>query len=96
VEFPLTIQIDSPIVRNQLIIHHFIEQTVLIQDREQAMSFMYNGGRPINVKHCFCFAQQRGHGLRLAYMPSGGELTGPVRAWDGRPRISTDTEAQVK
>lgn len=85
-------------MRNQLIINQGIEQTLLIQDRKRAVEVMYDGGRPRNVRQCFCLNDDRstGRGMRLAFSRSGGQDMSSIQRFDGRPRMKTDIESQTK
>lgn len=88
-------EFDSDLVRNQLIINQAIEQTVLIKDRDEAANFMFEKGRPRNVKVTICM-HERGGGVRFTFTRSGGQSSGPVAAWKAAPRIPTDVEAQIR
>ncbi|EEP82116.1 conserved hypothetical protein [Uncinocarpus reesii 1704] len=48
------LKIDNDLVRRQLIINHGIEQMLLIEDVRAASKVMFHGGRPKNVRRCFC------------------------------------------
>ena len=90
-------QIENDLVRNQLIIHQGIEQTVLIMGFQESTQFMFDTERPRNVKQCFCVhATKRGWGTRLAFTPAGGQLTAPIQSWDRLPRLQSDMEQQIR
>jgi hypothetical protein len=94
----INLQIDEELVRNQLIINQAVEQTVLIKDLQEAQAFMFRDERTPqpNVKQTICFAAKAGSGLRMAFTAGGGGTTSPVKKWEGRPRMQTDHEAQVR
>lgn len=94
----INLQIDEDLVRNQLIINQGVDQTVLIKDFQEAQAFMFRDERvpPPNVKQTICFAERAGSGIRMAFTAGGGGTTGPVKKWEGRPRMQTDHEAQVR
>ena len=52
--------------RKQLIIGQNIDQSILIQDRGNAIDTM-NGARLQNVKQCFTLINKTGEGLRMGY-----------------------------
>lgn len=88
------LQIDEDLARKQLIINQAIEQTILINSREDATNIM-NETRLSNVKQCYAF-NARGSGHRLSYGWGGGLVSAYVPAWSGPPRMKTDVEYQVK
>ncbi|KAL2072270.1 hypothetical protein VTL71DRAFT_11613 [Oculimacula yallundae] len=90
------LNITNDSVKRQLIIGHYIEQTILIANRNEAMRIMYDGPRPRNVKHCFTMHDsQRDKGFRVAYSGGGGRDMGPIYPPKGRPRMQTDSESQI-
>ncbi|KAI9773446.1 MAG: Structural maintenance of chromosomes protein 6 [Geoglossum simile] len=89
------LEIDSDIVRRQLIINQAIEQTILIESRHEAQRFMYGGARPRNVKQCFCFNENRkGWGIRFGFRGSD-ESSAPMQPMDAKPRMKTDADSQI-
>ncbi|KAL8856923.1 MAG: hypothetical protein Q9178_006512 [Gyalolechia marmorata] len=88
------LEIDEDLVRRQLIINHAIEQTILIDNRSDAVNIM-NGARLPNVKQGFTH-NKGGSGIRYSYGWGGGLQQGHVPAWNGQPRMKTDVEFQVK
>jgi chromosome segregation ATPase len=90
------LKIDNQIVRDQLIINHMIEQTILIPERVRAEQVMFDGAPPRNVKGCLAFHdKKRGEGLRLANN-NGNISTSPVQPNAHlRPRMKTDSDSQV-
>ncbi|OCK84901.1 putative DNA repair protein Rad18 [Lepidopterella palustris CBS 459.81] len=92
------LKIDNDLVRNQMIINQGIEKTVLISDRKTAMAFMFpdDNTRPHNVRMCFCMQDKtRREGLSLQYSAAGDPKTSPIHAYPHRPRMQTDTDAQL-
>jgi chromosome segregation ATPase len=93
------LEIDNDLVRNQLIIHHGIEQCLLIPKREDANRIMYHGPKPANTKYAFCLHDNRRDcGHRLGY--TGRNLTdedlGPVKYLiNQKPRMKTDAPGQI-
>jgi chromosome segregation ATPase len=94
------LDIEHDIIRNALIIQQSIEQSILIETREDAMRVLYNGPRPQNVKQCFTFHEHnRGWGMRYAYMSAqdNGGNSAPIRPLEHAkyPRMKTDIESQI-
>lgn len=90
-------EVDNDAVRRQLIINQVVEQTLLIEDRSQAIAAMYEQGRLRNVKQCFSMNDQRnGWGVRLAYGWQGAENISPMPPYQGKPRMKTDIESQIR
>jgi chromosome segregation ATPase len=91
------LQIDNNLVRNQLILHHNIEQTILVEDLKEASNRMYQGERPRFVKQCFCMnPNKRDYGIRLGYTRNGEASQDPIDKWKGLSRMRTDAEAQAQ
>ncbi|KAH0543995.1 hypothetical protein FGG08_001762 [Glutinoglossum americanum] len=89
------LEIDSDIVKRQLIINQAIEQTILVEDRSEAQRIMYGGGRPRNVKQCYCFNESRkGWGIRFGFR-GNDESSTPMPPWGAKPRMKTDVESQI-
>ena len=59
-------QFDNDLARKQLVIAQSIDQSILIQDRGNAIDTM-NGARLQNVKQCFTLINKTGEGLRMGY-----------------------------
>ncbi|OBT64140.1 hypothetical protein VE03_06217 [Pseudogymnoascus sp. 23342-1-I1] len=91
------LEIDNELIRRQLIINQGIEQTILIEGRQAAMSAMYDGAKPRNVKQCFCLSDsRRGWGLRLGYTGASSDRSvSPITPPEGKPRMKTDIESQL-
>ncbi len=90
-------QIDNDLVRRQLIINQGIEQTLLIEGREEAHATMFEGPRLRNVRQCFSInKEKRGWGSRLSFNQSGEPSSAPIKPTERIPRMRTDNEAQIK
>jgi chromosome segregation ATPase len=91
------LEIDNDLVRNQLIITQGIEQTILVERREDAMKILFEGTKPQNVRQCFCLHDnQRGWGLRLGYMRGlGNQAISPIAPTGRKPRMKTNAESQL-
>jgi chromosome segregation ATPase len=88
-------RIDDDLVRNTLIINHFVEQTVLIKEQEAAMEYMYGAGHKSNVKATIAMTNRPGSGTRYEHS-RGGQKSGPVRAWTGGARMQVDRADQTR
>ncbi|KAI5857290.1 P-loop containing nucleoside triphosphate hydrolase protein [Durotheca rogersii] len=84
-------------VRDQLVINHMIEQTILIEGREEAERVMLDGRVPENVTACLCFHdKKRGHGLRLTSRGQSFSTSPVTPNYDQKPRMKTDdVESQI-
>lgn len=89
------LQIDNSLVRKQLIIGQAVDQTILIEKRSHAVEMM-NASRLSNVKQCYAHNIKRGTGIRYAYSPGGGLSEAYIGAYNGRPRMKTDIEYQIR
>ncbi|KAL2056405.1 hypothetical protein ABVK25_003428 [Lepraria finkii] len=88
------VEIDNDLVRKQLVINQGIDQTILIQDRQEAIDTM-SSERLHNVKQCFSFNIRPGEAVRLAYGWGGGLSQSYQPAFKGSPRMKTDVEYQI-
>jgi structural maintenance of chromosomes protein 6 len=89
--------IDNDLVRKQLVIAHAIEQTILIEDLQEASKVLYEGARPRNVKMCFSLDPiNKRRGYLQKYTGHGNASQDPLLEWSGPPRMRTDIEAQVR
>lgn len=70
---------------------------MLISAREDAMKYMYPRGspRPTNTQYTICM-NRGGWGIRLGFTRSNKQSSGPVQAFNKRPRMKTDAEAQIR
>ncbi|KAL8735651.1 MAG: hypothetical protein Q9166_000820 [cf. Caloplaca sp. 2 TL-2023] len=89
-------QIDEDLVRKQLIITQAIEQTILMENRAEAVNLM-SDARLDNVKQCFVPNEKAksGAGIRYNYGWGGALASGYIPPWSGAPRMKTDVEFQV-
>ncbi|KAF2666552.1 P-loop containing nucleoside triphosphate hydrolase protein [Microthyrium microscopicum] len=89
------LKIDNDLVRNQLIIQHYIEKTVLIKDYQEATAFAHS--RPHNTTQIFAFHEDqqkhRGRGWRMT--PDPKYSFSPATAYRDPPRMQADTQAQI-
>ncbi|KAI5283469.1 Structural maintenance of chromosomes protein 6 [Ascosphaera aggregata] len=91
------LDIDNEIVKRQLIINNGIEQTLLIEDLEEASKVMFDRQRPRNVKRCFAIDRHNPRrGYALTYNRSGGPGQSPIAAFQGQTRMKTDHESQIR
>jgi len=93
------LDIDDELVKNQLIINQAIEQSILIQKRDDAWKVMYSGPKPKNVRQCFTkHDTRRDAGHRFGYTGlrhDDPDIT-PVKINPRQaPRMKTDVESQV-
>lgn len=91
----ISVQIDNELVKKQLVINQGVDQTILIQDRREAIDTM-SSARLQNVKQCFAFNIRPGEAVRLAYGYGGGLSQSYQAAFTGSPRMKTDVEYQIK
>jgi chromosome segregation ATPase len=89
------LRIDDDLVRNTLIINHFVEQTVLIKEQEAAMDYMYGSGHRQNVKATIAMTNRPGSGTRYEHS-RGGQKSSPVKAWAGAARLQVDRADQTR
>ncbi|KAK3677172.1 Structural maintenance of chromosomes protein 6 [Recurvomyces mirabilis] len=89
--------IDNDLVRNQLIINQAIEQTLLIEGREQAGRILYSGGaRPRNVRAAISLGNKIGAGVRQEYTRSGQAKSSFIEPWTGHARMQVDKQEQIQ
>lgn len=79
----------------QLVISQSIEQTILVENRPQAIDLMNNSRLP-NVKQCFTMNVKAGEGLRLTYGYGGNAGSNYIAPFKGTPRMGTDIEYQIQ
>lgn len=82
-------------VRNSLIINQIIDQTILIDDRRDAIAIM-DDNKLLNVKQCLTPNNDPGTGLRLAYAYGGGLTQSYQQAWRGNPRMHLDKDSYIR
>ncbi|KAI1760002.1 P-loop containing nucleoside triphosphate hydrolase protein [Hypoxylon sp. FL1150] len=90
------LKIDDIRVRDLLVINHSIEQTILIENREEGERVMFDGRPPENVLACLSLHdKKRGWGLRLTNR-GGNIATSPMQPYDGKSRMkSENVESQI-
>lgn len=95
------LKFDNELVRNQLIINNMIEQTVLIEDFDEAYSFALGSGgnqpRPKNVKQVFTISKNKRNGVRFGWASSGAGIQSPIQSLKNKlPRMQTEIESRLK
>ena len=91
------LQIDSDLVRNQMIINQSIEQTVLIAERESANIFSRDSGPNDNVKAVLCINQREPlRGFRYEKSRAGQPKSTPIHPWEGQARMKIDNGDRLK
>jgi chromosome segregation ATPase len=90
------LEIDNDMVRNQLIINQAIEQTVLIENSNEANDFMHGGQKPRNAKVAVAMSAERGGGIRYDFSRSGAPKSTPMRPWQAAVRMQTDRAEQIR
>ncbi|KAI0424932.1 hypothetical protein F5Y09DRAFT_322938 [Xylaria sp. FL1042] len=90
------LKFDDKRVRDHMIINHQIEQTLLIENRAEAESVMFDG-LPENSGACLAFQEKKkGHGTRITNI-RGNLNTSPITTNLGnKPRMKTDQDSQVQ
>ncbi|PQE14521.1 hypothetical protein CJF30_00007117 [Rutstroemia sp. NJR-2017a BBW] len=92
------LEIGNDLIRNTLIINQNIEQTLLIENRDEAYRIMQPSSKPANVKQCFTFnPQKRGYGVRLYFSGRNQQnsATDFVKPFMRNPRMVTDSESRL-
>ncbi|KAF2972032.1 hypothetical protein GQX73_g1562 [Xylaria multiplex] len=89
------LKFDDNRVRDQLIISHQIEQTLLIENRVEAENVMFDG-LPANSGACLTLHEKKkGHGMRITNI-RGNLSTSPITTnFGNKPRMKTDQDSQV-
>ncbi|OAL46051.1 dna repair protein-like protein rad18 [Pyrenochaeta sp. DS3sAY3a] len=92
------LKIENHLVRNQLIINQSIEQTVLIESRNEGSNFMHSRGpKTENVKMCFTFADgDKRRGRVINFTASGGINDSPIDEFRGQLRMQADKDDQIR
>ncbi|KAI1345967.1 hypothetical protein F5Y01DRAFT_37874 [Xylaria sp. FL0043] len=90
------LKFDDKRVRDHMIINHQIEQTLLIENRAEAETVMFDG-LPENSGACLAFQEKRkGHGTRITNI-RGNLNTSPITTnFGNKPRMRTDQDSQVQ
>lgn len=91
------LKISDPRVRDQLVINHNIEQTILIENRSEGERVMLDGQPPQNVTACLSFQEKkRGHAVRITNRGQSLGTTPIAPSYDQKSRMKTeDVESQV-
>lgn len=85
------LNIESPLIRNQLIINHRIEKTILIEDQNDAQNIMISSAPPQNVSACYhLFPRRHGWVVRIAVNTNGINST-PQQPPNNKPRLQSDS-----
>lgn len=82
-------------VKKQMIINQAIEQTLLIENRNDGVAAL-EGDKSRNVRQCYTLNNQAGSGLRLGYGYGGTLSQSFLDPFRGIPRMKTDVEYQIK
>ena len=91
-------EIDNVLVRKVLVVQHFIENSILIEDLDEASRVMYpeHRERPRNVGRCMCFhPKNRTKGIMLSHR-GGRPAQDPIDQHTGKSRMKTDLEEQIR
>ena len=90
------LEIDNELVKNQLIIAHAIEQSLLIERRQTGYDTMFSGAKPRNVKACYTLHDnRRDYGHRLAWMGRGHPEVSGVKYGNRPPRMRSDIDSRI-
>ena len=90
------LRIDNDMVRNQLIINTAIEQTVLIEDRQQCQTYMSRHPNNVRAGLCLQLGSNSVCGFRYDFSTSGADKSNPIQKWTGGSRMKTDREDQIR
>ncbi|KAF1946743.1 P-loop containing nucleoside triphosphate hydrolase protein [Clathrospora elynae] len=92
------LNIEDPLVRNQLIINQRIEQVVLFEDQDEALTFMHARGQAAtNVIMCFTFSDDNHQkGRVINYTSNGGINNSPIGVFTGNLRMQADKEDEIR
>ncbi len=64
---------------------------------EEGSRALFSGPRPRNVRTCLSVNEnKRGQGIRYSYGPGGSQKLDPIPAWQGKARMKTDIDAQIR
>ncbi|TAQ87344.1 hypothetical protein B7494_g4325 [Chlorociboria aeruginascens] len=92
------LDIDNDLVRSQLILNQAIEQSLLIENRDDALRIMFQGAKPVNVKQCFTInTHKRGWGIRYSHSgrQNQNQSMDSISPTNRKPRMKTDIESQI-
>ncbi|KAK2610383.1 hypothetical protein N8I77_003817 [Diaporthe amygdali] len=89
------LKIDQPLIRSQLIINHRIEQTILVETKQDADRIMVVGSAPPrNVAACIHLFKERGFGWGVRVVANANRInSSPIRPPDRnqKPRLRSDS-----
>lgn len=88
------LEIDDPLIRNQLIINSRIEKTILVQSKDDADRIMLGTAPPKNVVACFHPFRSKGHGwtVRVSVNANGANSAPQPPPGPGqKPRLKSDS-----
>ena len=90
------LKVENPLILRQLIIHHNIEQIILIEDMDVARDTVM-GSRLRNVKACYSLQPgNSGLGERFAYGADSSVSTSYMDVHQGLPRMRMDMGDQIR
>lgn len=88
------LKIDHPLIRSQLIINHRIEQTILVETKQDADRIMVVGAAPPrNVAACIHLFKEKGFGWGVRVVANANRInSSPIRPPDRsqKPRLRSD------
>lgn len=86
------LRIEDPLIRNQLVINHRIETTILVQSKEDADRIMLGSARPQNITACYHPHGGKGRGwtVRLSVTANGANSS-PQSPAKGPLRLKSDS-----
>lgn len=91
------LEIDDPLVRNQLIINNRIEKTILVQSKDEADHIMLGTAPPRNVTACYHPFPSKGHGwtVRVTVNINGANSApqSPPHS-NQKPRLQSDSRKE--
>ncbi|KAG4304636.1 hypothetical protein PORY_002029 [Pneumocystis oryctolagi] len=87
------LNIKDEFIKRQFIVHHQIESTILIKDRQVADEIMYN--RPDNVTACYSLHKNGRDGFKIGGK-QGSSSSVPVDGWKKALRLSENTDRQME
>jgi len=87
------LKFDNDVVRDQLIIHHSIEQTLLVKERRKAEDILWNI-KPRGLRFAYCHHDTKGDEFHA--LAQGNRIDPCTQPRDWKPRLRTDDVAQVQ
>lgn len=93
------LKVDSPLIRSQLIINHRIEQTILVETKQDADRIMVVGAAPPrNVAACIHLFKEKGFGWGVRIVATANRInSSPIRPPDPKqkPRLRSDLHQET-